>query len=169
MKYWQGNDATDVWTVSGNINWLFVVLLFSCSRMSDSLWPHELQHARLSCPSLCSTVCSNSCPLSQWCCLTISSSAALFSSCLQSFPAPGSSQVSQFFASCDQSIGVSASASVLPINVQIWFPLGWTGWISLQSLSGVFSSITVQKHQLFSAQFSSWFNSHIPTWLLGKS
>ena len=101
--------------------------------MSDSLRPHGLQHARLLCPSLSPGACSNSCPLSQWCHPTISSSVIPFSSCLQSFPASGSFQMSQFFVSGGQSIGVSASTSVLPMNIQDWFPLGWTGWISLLS------------------------------------
>ena len=107
-----------------------------------------MQHARPSCPSPTPRVYSNSCPLSQWCHPANSSSVVPFSSCLQSFPASGSFQVSQFFASGGQSIGVSASASVLPINIQDWFPLGWTIWISLQSkgLSRVFSNATVQKH-----------------------
>ena len=110
----------------------------------------------------------HSCPLSQWCHPTISSSAIPFSSCLQSFLASGSFPMSQFFASGLQSIG--ASASVLPMNIQDWFPLGWTGWISLQSkgLSRVFSNTTVQKHQLVSAQLSLYSNSHIHTWLLEK-
>ena len=101
--------------------------------MSDSLGPHELQHTRPPCPSPTPRVCSNSSPLSWWCHPTISSSVIPFSSCLQSFPAPGSFQMSQFFASGGQSFGVSSSASVLPMNIQDWFPLGWTGWISLQS------------------------------------
>ena len=101
--------------------------------MSDSLRPHGLQHARLPCPSPTPRVYSNSCPLSQWCHPTISSSVVPFSSCLQSFPASVSFPMSRFFASGDQSIGVSASASVLPMHIQYWFPLGWTGWISLQS------------------------------------
>ena len=126
---------------------------FSCSVMSDSLQPHGLQHA---CPSLSLGVCSNSCPLCWWYHPTISSSILPFSSCLQSFPASRSFQMSQFFTSGGQSIGVSASAAVLPVNIQDWFPLGWTGWISLQSkgLSRVFSNTTVQKHQFFSAQLS---------------
>ena len=128
---------------------------FSCSVMSDSLWPHELQQARPRCPSPTPRVCSKSCPSSQWYHLTISSSVVLFASCFQSFPASGSFPRSQFFHSGGQSTGASASASVLPINIQDWFPLGWTGWISLQSkrLSRVFSNTTVQKHQLFGAQF----------------
>ena len=114
--------------------------------------------------------CSNSCPLRQWCHPTISSSVFPLSSCLQSFPASGSFPMSQFFTSGGQSIGVSASASVLPMNTQDWSPLGWTVWISLQSkaLSRVFSNTTVQKHQFFSAQLSLWSNFHILTWLLEK-
>ena len=124
---------------------------FSCLVVSDSLQPHGLQHASLPCPSPLPRVYSNSCPLSRWCHSTISSSVVPFSSCLQSFPASGFFQVSQFFASGGQSIGGSASASVLPMNIQDWFPLGWTGWISLQSkgLSRVFSNTTVKKHQFF--------------------
>ena len=112
--------------------------------------PHELQHARLLCSSLPPRVCSNSCPLSRWCHPAISSSVVPFSSHLPSFPASGSFPMSQFFTTGDQSIGVSASASVLPVNIQDWFPLGWTGWISLQSngLSRVLFNTTVQKHYL---------------------
>ena len=134
----------------------FSSLHFSCSVLSDSLWPHVLQHARPSCPSPTPWVYSNSCPLSQWCYPTISSSVDPFSSCLQSFSASGSFPMSQFFLSCGQSIGASASASVLPTNSQDWFPLGLTGWISLQSkgLSRIFSNTTGQKHQFFSAQLS---------------
>ena len=119
------------------------------------LWPHGLQHARLPCPLPTPRAYSNSSSLHQWCHPTISTSVVPFS-CLQSFPASGSFQVSQFFSSGGQSIGVSASASILPMNIQDWFPLGWTGWISMQSkgLSRVFSNITVQKHQFFSAQLS---------------
>ena len=129
---------------------------FSRSVMSYSLWPDGLQHARLSCPSPTPTVYSNSCSLSQWCHPVISSSVVPFSSCPQSFPASGSFQMSHLFASGGQSIGVSASESVLPMNTQDWSPLGWTGWISLQSkgLSRVFSSTTVQKHEFFSTQHS---------------
>ena len=120
----------------------------SCSVMPNSLWPHGLQHARPPSPSAPPGVYSNSCPPGRWCHPTISSS------CLQSFPASGSFPMSQFFASGVQSIGFSALASVLPMNIQDWFPLGWTGWISLQSkgLSRVFSSTTVQKHQFFGTQ-----------------
>ena len=124
----------------------------------------------LSCPSPTPRAYSNSCPSSQWCHPTISSSVILFSSCLQSFTASGSSPVSQFSASGGQSIAVSTSALVLPRNIQDWFPLGWTGWISLQSkgLSIVFSNTTVQKHQFFGAQLCLWSKSHIYTWLLEK-
>ena len=144
-------------------------LLFSRSVVSDSLQPHGLQIARLPCPPPSPGVCSNSCPLSWWCHPTISSSVIPFSSYLQSFPESGSFPVSQFFASGGQSIG--ASASVLPMNIQDLFPLGWTGWISLQSkgLSRIFSNIIVQKRQLFGAQPSLWSNSHIHTWLLWTS
>ena len=127
---------------------------FSHSVVSDSLWPHGLQHARLPCPSPTLRACSNTCPLSQWCQPTISSSVIPFSSCLQSFAASGSFPISQFFAFGGQSIGVSASASVLPMNIQDWFSLGLTGLISLQSkgLSRAFSNTTAQKHQFFGAQ-----------------
>ena len=131
-------------------------VLFSRSIVSSSLWPHGLQHARPPCPSPTPKVYSDSRPLSRWCHPTISSSVVPFSSCPQSFPASGSFQMSQFFASGGQSIGVSASASVLPMNIQDWFPLGWMGWISLQSkgLSRVLSNTTVQKHQFFGTQLS---------------
>ena len=129
---------------------------FSHSAVSDSLWPHGLQHARLSCPSPTPRACSDSCPLSWWYHQTISSSLVPFSSHLQSFPASGSFQMSQFFTSGGENIGVSALASILPMNIQDWFPLGWTGWISLPSkgLSRVFSNTTVQKNQFFGAQLS---------------
>ena len=118
--------------------------------MSNSLWPHEMQHARPPCPSPSIGVHSDSHPSSRWCHPAISSSVIPFSSCLQSFLASGSFQMSQFFVSGGQNIGASASASVLPMNIEDWFPLGWTGWISLQSkgISRVFSKTTVQKHQL---------------------
>ena len=124
----------------------FSSVQFSRSVVSGSLRPHGLQHARPPCSSSTSRVYSDSCPLSQWCHPTISSSVVPFSSHLQSFPASGSFQMSQFFASGGQTIGVSASASVLPMNIQDWFPLGWTGWISLLSkgFSRVFSNTTVQ-------------------------
>ena len=116
--------------------------------VSDSLQPHGLQHARLPCPSPAPRVYSNSCPLSRWCHPTILSSVVPFSSRLQPFPESGSFQMNQFFTSGGQSIGISASASVLPMNIQDWFPLGWTGWISLlfKGLSRVFFNTTVQKH-----------------------
>ena len=139
--------------------------IFQLSRsvMSDSLQPRGLQHARPSCSSPTPRVYSNSCPLSQWCHPTISSSVIPFS-CLQSFPASGFFPMSQFFASGIQSI--EASASVLPMNIQDWFPLVLSGWISLQSkgLSSVFSNTTVQKHQFFPTQLSLWSNSHMHTW-----
>ena len=145
-------------------NVAFSSVQFSRSVVSDSLRPHEPQHARPSCPSPTPRVYTDSCPLSQWCHPAISSSIIPFSSCPQSFPASGSFQMSQLFASGGQSIGVSASASVLPVNTQVWSPLGWTGWIFLQSkgLSRFFSNTTVQKHQFFCAQLSLWSNSHIP-------
>ena len=129
---------------------------FSCSAVSNSLWPHGLQHTRLPCPSPTLGAYSNPCPLCWWCHPTISSSVVPFSSCLQSFPASGSFQMSQFFLSGCQSAGISASKSALPMNIQDWFPLGWIGWISLKSrgLSRVFSNTTVQKHQFFGAQLS---------------
>ena len=119
------------------------------SVMSNSLQLHGLQHARLPCPSPTPGACSNSCPSSKWCHPTISSSAVPFSSCPQSFPASGSFPMSQFFTTRGQRIGISVATSVLPMNIQHWFPLGWTGWISWQSkgLSRVFSNSTVQKHQ----------------------
>ena len=129
---------------------------FSSVAQSDSLQPHGLQHARPPCPSPTPRVYSNSCSLSWWCHPTISSSVIPFSSCPQSFPGSRSFQMSQFFPSGGQNIGVSASTSVLPMNTQDWSPFGWTGWISLQSkgLSRVLSNTTVQKHQFFCAQLS---------------
>ena len=122
--------------------------------MSDSLRPHGLQHTRLPCPSPTLGAYSNSCPSSKWCHATISSSVVPFSSCLQAFLASGSFPMSQFISSGGQRIGASASTSVLPMYIQDWSPLGWTGWISLQSkgLSRVFSNTTVQMYQLFGAQ-----------------
>ena len=143
---------------------------FGCSVISNSLWPHGLQHTRPPCPSPTPRAYSNSHSLRQWCHPTISSSVIPFSSGLQSFPALGSFPMSWFFSPGGQSIEVSASASVPPMNTQDWSPLEWTGWISLQSkgLSRVFSNTTVRKHQFFSAQLSLWSNSHIHTWLLEK-
>ena len=135
---------------------LFSSVQFNCSVVSDSLQPHWLQYARLPCSSPTPGACSNSCSLHRWCHSIISYAVVPFSSHLQSFPASGSFPVSWFFTLGGQRIGVSASASVLPMNIQDWFPLGLTGWISLQSkgLSKVFSNTTVQKHQFFSAQLS---------------
>ena len=158
-----------VYYILSNYNWKFVPfnclchytkmlcyqVQFSCSVVSDSLQPHELQHARPPCPSPTPGVYSNSCPLSWWCHPTISSSVVPFS-LLPSFPASESFPMSQFFALGSQSIRASTWASVLPMNIQDWFPLGLPGWISFESkgLSRVFSNTTVQKHQFFSAQFS---------------
>ena len=136
--------------------------------MPDSLWPHGLQHTRLPCPSLSPGVCSNSYSLSQWCYLTISSFAAPFSICLQSFPASWSFPVSWLLASGGQSTGASASASVLSMNILDWFPLGWTGLILQSKGFQEFSSTTIRKHLFFSAQPSLWSNSYIHTWLLEK-
>ena len=148
--------------------WLKSCCCSSVIVLSDTLWPHRLQHARLPCPSLSPGAYSNSCPLSQGCHPTISSSVAPLSSCPQYFPASESFSMNQLFASGDQSIG--ASASVLPMHIQDWFPLGLTGLISLQSkgLSRVFSSTTVQNNQFFSTQPSLWSNSHISTILQEK-
>ena len=163
LEYWRGlpcpspedlpNPGTDFESL--NISCIGSSVQFSCSVVSNSLWPHRLQHARLPCLSPNSRACSNSCPLSWWCHPTISSSVIPFSSCLQSFSASGSFPMSQFFASGGQSIGASVSALVLPMNIQDWFPLELTGWISLQfkGLSRVFSNTTVQKHQFFGAYF----------------
>ena len=135
--------------------------------MSNSLQPHGPQHARLPCPSPTPRAWSNSCPSTQWHYPTISSSVVPFSH-LQSFPAPLSFPLSHFLPLSGQSIGVSAAASILPMNIQDWFPPGWTGLISSQSkgLSRVFSNTVVQKHQFFSAQLYIWSNSHIHTWLV---
>ena len=139
---------------------------FSLSVMSNSLQHHGLQHARLTCPSPIAGACSNSCPSSGWCHPTI-----LSLSCLQSFAASGSFPMSHFLISGGQSIGVSGSTSVLPMNIQDWFPFGLTGLISLQSrgLSRVFSNIIVLKHQFFGTQLSLQSSSHIHTWLTEKS
>ena len=154
-----------------NIGIQFSSVQFSHSVVCSSLQPNESQHARPPCPSQTPGVHSNSCPLSRWCDPTISSFVIPFSSCSQSLPASGSFLMSQLFAWGGQSIEVSTSASVLPMNTQDWSPLGWTGWISLQSkgLSRVFSNTTVQKHQFFSAQLASQSNSHIHTWPLEKT
>ena len=142
------------------------IIQFSHSVVSDSLQPH----GPCPCPSPTPGAYSNLRPLSQWCYPTISSSVIPFSSCVQSLPALGSFEMSQFFASGGQSIGASASASVLLVNIQDWFPLGWTGWISLQykGLSGHFSDTIVQNHQFFASQLTLWSNSYIHIWLLEK-
>ena len=155
--------------VNSNLEILISSVQFSHSVVSDSLQPHGLQNARLPCPSPIPGVYSDSYPSSQWCHPTISSSVIPFSFCPQSFPASRSFQMSQFLISGGQSIGVSASASVLPVNIQGWFPFGLTGLISLQSKGLlVFSSTTTQKLQLFATQTSLWSNSHICAWLLEK-
>ena len=148
----------------------FSSVQFSRSVMSDSLLPHELQHARPPCPSPIPRVHSDSRPSSRWCHPAISSSVISFSFCPQSLPASESFPMSQLFAWSGQSTGVSALASCLPKNTQDWSPLEWTGWISLQSkgLSRVFSNTTVQKHQFFGAQPSSQSNCHVHTWPLEK-
>ena len=142
VYFFVNNSHPDGYEVAFHSGFDFSSVQFSCSVMSDSLQPHELQHTRPPCPSPTPRVYSNLCLLRRWCHPTISSSVVPFFSCPQSFPAQGYFQMSQFFTSGDQSIGVSASASVLSINIQDWFPLGWTGWISLQSkgLSRVFST-----------------------------
>ena len=147
---WYLKNQNKTMTVSQSVS------QFSRSVVSDSLWPHGLQHTRPPCPSPTPGVYSNSGPLSQWCHPTISSSVVPFSSHLQSFPASGSFQMNQLFVSSGQSIGASASTSVLPMNIQDWFPLKWTGWISLQSkgLSRGFSNTKGQKHQFFGIQLS---------------
>ena len=145
------------------------MFLFSLLVLSNFLWPHGLQHVRLPCPSSSPRVYSNSCPLSRRCHSTISSSVTPFSSCLQSSPASGSFPMIQLFTSSGQSIGVSASVSLLPMTVQRWFPLGLTRLISLQSkgLSRIFSGTTIQKHQFFGAQLSLQSNSLYVT--IGKT
>ena len=158
------------WGLLGQFENQFSSVQFSCSVMSDSLRPHESQHARPPYPSPTPGVHPNSRPSSWWCHPAISSSVIPISSCPQSLPASESFPMSQLFASGGQSIGISASTSVPPMNTQDWSPLGWTGWISLQSkgLSRVFSNTTVQKHQFFGAQLSLQSNSHILTWPQGK-
>ena len=146
-----------------NFLWNSISVQYSCSVVSDSLRPHESQHAKPPCPSPTPRVDSDSCPSSRWCHPAISSSVVPCSSCPQSLPTSGSFPMSQLFEWGGQITGVSASASVLPVNTQGWSPLEWTGWISLQfkKLSRVFSNTTVQKHQFFGAQLSSPSNSHI--------
>ena len=165
---WPNSDLN--WRKLGKATRPLSSVRFSRSVVSNSLWPHESQHARPPCPSPTPGVHSNSFPSSWWCHPAISSSVIPFSSYTQSFPVSGSIPISQLFASGGQSIGVSASASILPMNTQDWSPLGWTGWISLlfKGLSRVFSNTTIQKHQFFSAQLSSQSNLHIHTWPLEK-
>ena len=153
---WRGYSPSDM-TDSNNQPIFSSVQSLSCVHIFATPWTG--QHARLLCPSPSPRACSKSCPLSRWCHPTISSFAVPFSFCSQSFPASESFPMSRFFASGGQSIGVSASALVLPMNIQDWFPLGWTGWISLQSrgLSRVFSNTTVQKHQFFHAQLYLYY------------
>ena len=148
----------------------YILLWFSHSSVSDSLWPHWLQHARFLCPSLSPGVCSNSCPLSHWCHPTISSSVSPFSSCPRFSPESGSFLMSWLFTSGGQSIGASVSVPVLPMNTQGWFPLRLTDLIPLQSkgLRRVFSNTTVQKHQFLNAQPFLSSNSHIRTWQVAK-
>ena len=161
MTFWLTDNMDKLWRHS---------VQFSCSVVSDSFRSHESQHTRTPCPSPTPRVYSNSCPSSRWCHPAISSSVTPFSSCPQSLPSSGSFPMNQFFTWGSQSTGVPASASVLPMNTQDWSPLGWTGWISLQSkgLSRVFSNTTVPKHQVFGAQLSSQSNSHIHIWPLEK-
>ena len=151
--------------------WMFIKVFSSVQlhSQSNSLQPHKLQHARPPCPSPAPGIYPNSCSSSRWCQATISSSVIPFS-CPQSLPASGFFSMSQLFTWGGQNMGVSALASVLPMNTQDWSPLEWIGWVSLQSkgLSRVFSNTTVQKHQFFGAQPSSQSNSHIHTWPLEK-
>ena len=167
MSQSQHSPISEPWTTSSTSQSVqFSSVVQWCVTLCD---PMDCNNARLPCPSPTPGAYSNSCPSSWWCQPTISSSVIPFS-CFQSFPESRSLPMSQFFTSGSQSIGVSASASVLPINGQDWFPLGLTGWISLQSkgLSRVFSNTTVQKHPFFNAQFSLYSNSHFHTWLLEK-
>ena len=176
INFSQFHSFNDQTTYFGNLNFYFFTkiifykrLQFSRSLMSESLQPHGVQQNRFPCPSPTPGVHPNPCPLSQWWSNHLISVVPFFS-CLQSFPASESFPMSQPFAWGGQSTGVSASASVLPMNTQDWSPLGWTSWISLQSkgLSRVFSNTTAQKHQFFCAQPSSQSNSHIHTWPLEK-
>ena len=159
---------TELFPLPNILYFRFNSVQFSHSFVSDSFQPHEPQHARPPCPSPPPKACWNSCPSSWWCHPTILSSVP-FSSSLQSCPVSGSFSVSQFFKSGGQSIGASASVSVLPMNIQDWFPLGLTGWISLQSkgLSNFFSNTTVQNHQFFSTQLSLWLSHPYKT--IGKA
>ena len=155
LKMWSENLKFIIYEILDN-SVQFSSVHFSCSVMSDSLQPHESQHARPPCLSPTPGVHPNPCPSSWWCHPTISSSVIPFSSCPQSFPESVSFPMNQLFTSGEQSTGVSTSTSVLPVNTQDWSPFGWTGWISLQSkgLSRVFFNTIVQKHQFFSSQLS---------------
>ena len=168
---WPCNTSLSNGSLFTNAVFSAVSVQFSRSVVSDSLWPHELQHARPPCPSPTPEIHSNSHPSSHWCHPAISSSVIPFSSCPQCLPASESFPMSQLFTWGGQTTGVSALASFLQKNTQDWSPLKWTGWISLQSkgLSRVFSNTTVQKHQCFGTQLSSQSNSHIRTWLLEKT
>ena len=181
LLIWEDWQLEQVWKRGFFCFWFFLLFIFlklltwedyqfRHSIMSNSLRPHESQHARPLCPSPSPGVHSNSCPSHRWCHPAISSSFFPFTSCPQSLPASKSFPMSQLFTWGGQSTGVSALTSVLPMNTQDWSPLGWTGWISLQSkgLSRVFSNTTVQKHQFFGAQPFSQSNSHIHTWVLEK-
>ena len=171
---WRGNSDNKAKELLGPVMCValcsvqFSSVAQSCPTLCN---PMDCRMPGLPCPSPTPEVYSDSCLLSRWCHPTISSSVISLSSCLQSFPVSGSFQMSQLVASGGHSIGISASASVLPMNIQDWFPLGWDSWISLQSkgLSRVFSNTTVQKHQFFGAQLSLWPTSHIHTWLLEKA
>ena len=166
-KNWLRSSESIAWE---KITIMFSSVQFSCSVVSNSLRPHELQHARPPCPSPTPGVHSNPRPSSRWCHPAISSSVVPFSSCPQSLPASVSFPMSQLFTWGGQSTGASALALFLPKKSQGWSPSEWTGWISFQSkrLWRVFSNTTLQKHQFFGAQPSSQFNSHIHTWLLEK-
>ena len=170
-KTWETEQITVILICNQKIE-IFMTLYCCCSVTKSylTLRHHGLQHSRLLCPPLSPGACSNSRPLRRRCHPTIPSSVIPFSSCLQSFPASGSLPMSQFFASGGQRTGVSASVSVLPMNIQDWFPLGWIGWIPLlfKGLSRVYSSTTIWEHQFFSAQPSLWSNSYVCTWLQEK-
>ena len=177
MFNWKGNAHKEknnwdflIETLKDYISWVThsSSVQFSHLVVSNSLQPHEPQHARPPCPSPTPRVYPNSCPLSLWCQPTISSSVIPFSSCPQSFPASGSFLVSQFFTSDGQIIGSFSFGIVLPMNIQDWFPLGLVGLISMQfkGLSRAFSNTTVQKHQFFGTQYTLWSNFHTHTWLL---
>ena len=157
-------------SVHMNLSHGWLLLLFSCPAVSDSLWPPAQQHARPPCLSASPGVCLGSCSLYRWCCPATSSSDTLFSFCPQSFPSSGSFPKSCLFTSDDQNKGASASASVLPVNIQDQSPLKWTGLIYLLSkgLSGVFSSTTVRRHQFFGVLPSLWSSSHNRTWPYGR-